>query len=234
MPLLESIRARLSAGGYFGFQLIGGGLAILVAGWTFGEIAEHVVRGAPLTQLDAEIATWFHVNAIPRITDLMLFLSAINGVGAICVSGALFAIVLALRREWFWLLYLALALPGGFLLNMLTKAAFQRQRPSFDDPLVTLSSYSFPSGHTMGATLFYGTLAAFLVPRVRTRVARLAIVCAAIMMIVLVASSRVYLGAHYLSDVLAAVAEGVAWLALCLIAVATLRRRRLAQAARSA
>ncbi|WP_395406963.1 phosphatase PAP2 family protein [Pseudoduganella sp. UC29_106] len=92
----------------------------------------------------------------------------------------------------------------------------------FDEPLLTLATYSFPSGHTVAATLFYGLLACYLVMRGR----RWLPVAGATLMVLLVACSRMYLGVHYLSDVLAAVAEGVAWLAICVTGMSTWRRRR--------
>ena len=99
----------------------------------------------------------------------------------------------------------------------------------FDEPLLTLSTYSFPSGHTLGATMFYGVLAAYLVcvvPRWRVRTL---VVLGACTMVALVALSRVYLGAHFLSDVLAAMLEGCAWLAVCITSCSTLRRQRAAR-----
>lgn len=107
------------------------------------------------------------------------------------------------------------------LLNVLMKYAFHRARPSFDDPLLVLTTYSFPSGHVAGATLFYGVVAAMLISRTAAWRWRVMVVLAAITMVALVALTRVYLGVHYLSDVLAAFAEGVAWLALCLTGLHT-------------
>jgi undecaprenyl-diphosphatase len=78
--------------------------------------------------------------------------------------------------------------------------------------------------------VFYGLLACYLVRRVRGWPARAGIVAACVMMVMLVALSRMYLGVHYLSDVLAAAAEGAAWLAICITAVSTLQRRRIARA----
>jgi membrane-associated phospholipid phosphatase len=92
--------------------------------------------------------------------------------------------------------------------------------------LLSLVDYGFPSGHTMIATLFYGYLALFLVKTLsgwRWRALVMIIVGGLIMLIGL---SRMYLGVHYLSDVLAAMAAGVAWLVLCVTAVATLGHRR--------
>jgi undecaprenyl-diphosphatase len=139
----------------------------------------------------------------------------------LAVSGYLW-----IKRVRVWVLTLMLAVFGGMLLNFLLKDVFVRPRPHFDDPLLTLTTYSFPSGHTMMATVFYGTLCALIVSRIvfwRWRV--LAIVAAGVM-ILLVGFSRIYLGAHYLSDVLAAIAEGLAWIAFCLLVVGELERRR--------
>jgi len=96
--------------------------------------------------------------------------------------------------------------------------------------MVTLNTFSFPSGHTAGAVVFYGALAAFLVSRYNGGRPRAASVGLAIVAVVLVAFSRMYLGAHYLSDVVAAVCSSLAWLALCLSGVHALVRRKMTQA----
>jgi membrane-associated phospholipid phosphatase len=107
------------------------------------------------------------------------------------------------------------------LLNVLTKYTFHRARPSFDHPLLTVPTHSFPSGHVAGTTLFYGVLAAMLVSRIDAWRARVLIVLASLALILLVALSRVYLGVLYLSDVLAGFAEAMAWLTLCLVGIHT-------------
>jgi membrane-associated phospholipid phosphatase len=131
-----------------------------------------------------------------------------------------------MRRQHYWLLALIAVVPGGMLLNVLLKYVFQRARPSFDDPLLTLATYSFPSGHTANAALLYGLLACWLVTQQRGAGRRAAAIAGAVLMVALVGVSRMYLGVHYLTDVLAATAEGCTWLAVCITAISTLRRRR--------
>lgn len=95
-----------------------------------------------------------------------------------------------------------------------------------ENPLVTLSSYGFPSGHTMGATLLYGLFALLAARTLKTGSARVACFVAAGLLILMIGLSRIYLGAHFLSDVLGAIAAGIAWLAVCWTAAETWRRRR--------
>lgn len=220
------VRARLDPDNYLGLQLTLGALVLVAAAWLFGAIAEDVLTSAPLILVDAAIAQWAHRHASPEVTQFMLVVSRWNGTLAICSYAALVAAVLAWRRAWYWLGTLIATVPAGMLINVMMKLAFHRARPSFDDPIVTLTTYSFPSGHVAGATLFYGFLFALLASRTRSWTARLALGLAALAMIVLVASSRMYLGAHYLSDVLAAFAEGTAWLTLCVVGIHTYRRHR--------
>jgi membrane-associated phospholipid phosphatase len=222
------LAARFSPGEELGLHLTAGVLLLVIAAWIFGAIAEDVVHHEAFTLLDVRVATWLHVHAHARegLTRAMLFVSSTHDTIGTLVMTALFALWLLARRARYWLLSLAVCVPGGMLLNVLLKYVFQRTRPQFDDPLVSLLTYSFPSGHTVAATLLYGVLAAYLctvLPRWRTRAL---VAVAACLMVALVAFSRIYLGAHYLSDVLGAIAEGCAWLAIVITASATWRRRR--------
>jgi undecaprenyl-diphosphatase len=91
--------------------------------------------------------------------------------------------------------------------------------------LLTLSTYSFPSGHTAGTTLLYGIVAAYVFSRTRNPRLRWGCVAVWILMVVLVGFSRLYLGVHYLTDVVGAVTWSLAWLGLCVIAARELQAR---------
>ena len=207
-------------------RLIAGVAVLIGAAWAFGGIAEDVVEGDPITIVDLALAHWFHVHGTAALTSVMLAISSLHGTAAVTSAVALTAAILACRRNWYGLVTLGLVVPLGMLMNVLMKHAFRRDRPIFDDPLLTLSTYSFPSGHVAGAALFYGWVVAMLWPRLRTWRGQAAAIACALFMISLVALSRVYLGVHFLSDVLAAFAEALAWLALCLTAVDFQWRRR--------
>jgi undecaprenyl-diphosphatase len=220
------LRARLSPEGAFGLHLTAGVVFMLLAAWTFADIAGDVASGAAITQLDVKLAAWFHSHATPGFTAFMLAITWMHSAPGVLLLALLFGLRLYARRAFHWLLAVILAVPGGMLLNVAFKHVFHRARPHFDDPLLTLSTYSFPSGHTASATVLYGLLACYLVARTRSRAKAAGAVALALLAVALVALSRMYLGVHYLSDVLAAVAEGCAWLAVCVTAVSTLRRHR--------
>jgi undecaprenyl-diphosphatase len=213
-----------------GLHLTIGVILILCAAYAFGEIAEDVVEGDTITLVDVRLAHWFRAHATAGFTDAMLFITHWNGILGSCIMGLLLALWFWYRKAHYWLVVVLVSVPGGMLLNVALKHLFRRARPTLEDPLLTLATYSFPSGHTAAATVFYGLLACYLVRRVYRWPARAAIVAACVLMVMLVALSRMYLGVHYLSDVLAAGAEGAAWLAVCITAVSTLHRRRMARA----
>ncbi|MFA9218845.1 MAG: phosphatase PAP2 family protein [Sphingomonadaceae bacterium] len=225
--LTRFIEARLSPEGEFGLHLSAGVLLLALASAVFGYLAHAVLTQQGIVVLDLQLAQWLHQHASEPLTSLMLGVSELHSTAVVLLLVALLAWRLWQRQARYWLLALLLVVPGGMLLNVLLKQIFQRSRPVFDEPLVTLLTYSFPSGHTAAATLLYGWLGCWLVMEYRRRALLIVALPACALMVLLVASSRMYLGAHYLSDVLAAMAEGVAWLAICMTAMATLRRRQL-------
>lgn len=209
-----------------GIAIAGWG-AFLVAGATFMVLAWSVTARAPLVDLDASVAEWLRPRRGAAMTQAMLVWTHLHSIPAMLAWTALFAFLLARLRQRYWMLTLGLAVLGGMLLNVALKYAYERARPSLDEALVTLHTFSFPSGHTAAATAFYGVVAAFLVSRTSNPLLRSAAVLAAVVAVALVAFSRVYLGAHYLSDVVAATCSSTAWLALCLSGVHALVRRRM-------
>lgn len=184
------------------------------------------MTGDPLTVVDAHVAEWFRQRATPGLTAAMQVVTGFASTPWVICVAVVLGFVLWRKRCWYRLLALALVIPGGMAQIPFLKMAFHRHRPGFEDGVRVFQGYSFPSGHTMAATLLYGVLAVFALLVLDAWRRRALVVLGAIGMISLVGLSRLYLGAHYLSDVLAAVAAGLAWLALSLTAVDTLRRSR--------
>jgi membrane-associated phospholipid phosphatase len=177
-----------------------------------------------LAELDLFISNWFHANTHPVATQLMLAVSLLHGPAGVLLASMVLGI--ALRQRRWWLLALLLSVPGGMLANVAAKHIVQRERPQFDDPILTLTTYSFPSGHTAGAALFYGFLVALVYAHPAARRWRGAVVGLGAVMVLLVAVSRVYLGVHYVTDVAGAITLAALWLGLCLSGVRALQRRR--------
>lgn len=194
------------------------GLIILAsAGTLFALIAENVVNGGALTIVDQEIAQWLHAHSTTMLTQCLLVITHLHDPWVLSPVAGLITLYYIWKKRWFAALSVLLVVQGGMLLNLLAKHAFQRVRPTFDDPLITLATYSFPSGHVVASTVFYGTLATLLILQKPALNRAVYIFSIAFSMVTLVAFSRMYLGAHYLSDVLAAFLEAMIWVVLCLI-----------------
>ena len=187
-------------------------------------IAFAIALSAPLAALDASAGRWLHVRATPLVSYAMAvvsFLGAPTTLTIVAVGGSL---LLWYRRRRTEAATLSTVVLGGNLLNFCLKHLIQRGRPVFDDPIFSLPTYSFPSGHAMASTVFYGLLAVYASVNARHGYATCIGIAAAVFMVALVSFSRVYLGLHYLSDVMAGIAEGIAWLAFCFAALHYIRR----------
>ncbi len=220
------VRNRLSPEKTLGLHVTIGVLVILLGSWTFSEIAEDLGPTTPQVMLDQRVADWFHAQTRPEITPAVHVVSWFGSVAALTIISTLCALFFLVRRGWNRLVALLMTMIGGGLLNVVLKHFFQRQRPVFENPLVTISSFGFPSGHTMGATLLYGLLAVIAMRFVRQMWLRAVICVVTVVFIAIIGLTRIYLGAHFLTDVLAAIAIGSAWLAFAWATAETFRKRR--------
>jgi membrane-associated phospholipid phosphatase len=205
-------------------RLVIGASMLVLSAWAFGAIAEDVVTGDPLVLLDARLSSWFDAHSTPGWTHVMQFLTALGSFPVVFGVSLALAAYFWWRQWWSWISMLVLTVGGSEILSVLLKHAFHRTRPHFTHPMVTLTSFSFPSGHTMAATTLYGFLAVWVLVNVQSWRLRAAAIGGAALLIVMVAISRIYLGAHFLTDVAAAIAAGVAWLALSVTALGAHRR----------
>jgi undecaprenyl-diphosphatase len=187
--------------------------------------------GNPFWTADHGIAVWFHQRLTPTFVTVLHAFTEFGSSEWIGV--VLFALVLFFvwKRSWPSLVTLIIAVPGGMLLNEWVKVLVHRHRPFVDGPFVDWSGYSFASGHTIGATLLYGQLLLFLLPLLKRRHLRTVCVFGAASLVVLVGFSRIALGAHFLTDVLAAIIFGIIWLILCMVLGKPMHRRAVPVAA---
>jgi undecaprenyl-diphosphatase len=201
--------------------------AIVAAGvGAFALLAWAYSGDGPISEVDREVAAWVAAH-VPTWAEWLARPFSWLG-GWVCVTLlALGAVALLLRRRrWADALLVVVSLAGIQLLTLGFKQAFERSRPDDGSAIPLPPSYSFPSGHAGTAAAFFGALtllaaaaAAAAVPAGRRRLLVLAVGAAIALAI---GASRVVLNVHYVSDVLAGFALGLAWLALCLLALSSL------------
>ncbi|RNF38990.1 phosphatase PAP2 family protein [Planococcus salinus] len=184
----------------------------------FAEVAEEVME-EEFGLFDVLIIRLFESMAGESMDAVMKFITEL---GAVWFLGGLSALILGilwwkLKDKW-GILFFVIAVGGGSLLTLLLKHFYTRDRPSIN-PEIDAIGYSFPSGHSMGSLIFYGFVI-YLVIRTRQKpwIEGLTVgVLSAL--IFLIGMSRIYLGAHFPSDVLAGYIAGTIWLILSLIAL---------------
>jgi undecaprenyl-diphosphatase len=206
---------------------VAGFAAALAALLLFAWLAGGVTRGEAIG-FDAPVRAAVHSLTTPALTGAMRTFTILGSAPCVVGLGAILVwrLVKAGRRRA--AIVLAIATAGAQVLNQVLKFVFQRARPEaffgFPDPV----TYSFPSGHAITAASFCGVLAAIVAVREKRRAARAAVWCAAVLAAAAIGLSRVYLGVHYPSDVVAGYAVAVVWLAALRAAYGMWRRRRAA------
>ena len=157
---------------------------------------------------------------------VMLDITALGGVTVLTLITVLVVGFLVASRKFSTAMFVAVAVASGALVNSALKGFFVRPRPEIVPHLIEVSSTSFPSGHAMNSAMAYLTLAA-LVARSQERVSvRLYLLGTAMALTLLVGLTRVYLGVHWPSDVLAGWSIGALWAALCSLIGKLLQRKR--------
>lgn len=192
--------------------LVLGFLLALSALLLFAWIAEEMLEG-DTAQFDLRVTTLVHGHSTSQLTALMKALTVL-GSSLVMTPLAILTLVLCyFRRDFDALKTLTTTFVGALLFELLLKPAFHRARPVpfFDLPMP--ASFSFPSGHALFSFCFFATLAALLSGRVTRRAAKVAVWSIALLLSFGIGFSRIYLGVHYPSDVLAGYVAGVVWVA---------------------
>ncbi len=196
---------------------------IVVAGglWGFVELAE-VARDTTAHAFDTDIMLAFREAGRPDDpVGPAWFEEAVRDITAL---GSMVVLVLVTATVVIYLLMIGwrrqalsvlVAVGGGQILSSLLKLGIDRPRPDLVSHLVNVQTLSFPSGHAMMSAVTYLTLGAMLAGIVPGRATRIYVLCVAILLTLLVGVSRVYLGVHWPSDVLAGWCAGFAWATLC-------------------
>jgi len=207
--------------------LIVGALFTAWAGDGFIDLAERVhTNSSALAAIDKSFHDWAVRERSGGATLFFVTMTQIGGPIGVAAELIIVAIILAVRRRWRWLIYLVITAGGGGLLNLELKHYFARARPDVAEMLRRANGYSFPSGHAMGSAVAYGALAYLAFRAIRSWPAKTAVIAFLYTLIAAVALSRVYLGVHWISDVLAGVTVGTVWVTVTTVAYETMRRIR--------
>ncbi len=210
---------RLTPDQKFGLHLTIGVLVTAVFVYFFFGIVQDLIGLDPLVQADLRIINLLQILRSPTWNSVMLFFTYL-GKAEIVFSGLVLVVaLLSLQRCWHYIVALCVSVLGGELFVVLIKKIIERPRPPLEHALLPESGYSFPSGHGFVALAFYG-LVFYIWWRVsRGVVRRIFILLLGVLVIIGIGFSRIYLGVHWPSDVLASYASGAAWLTMIITAL---------------
>jgi len=231
-PRLTAFGSRALA--WVGAREAGTLLALLLAAggvWLFVELADDVLEGATTTVDERLLLMLRSPNdagdplGAAWVEDLARDITGVGGAAVLTLLTAASAGFLALQRKRHLALYLLAAVASGMALSTLLKMGFARPRPDLVPHGQIVYTSSFPSGHSMLSAVVFLTLGALLASSQTNFRLRIYLLGIAVFVTVLVGVSRVYLGVHWPTDVLAGWTAGAAWALLCWAFAEKLRRR---------
>lgn len=199
---------------------------LIFFGWLTSEVLEGETQ-----HFDEATRAAVHQLASPLLTTIMRGLSFIGSTLALAIGTTVVVIQFVVRKWGREAKLLAITMIGAGLLNITLKLAFKRPRPVPFFNLTAPETYSFPSGHSLTSAVFFGALAAILTARVKSRRLRVIIWVVCTLMFVLIGFSRIYLGVHHTTDVIAGFAAALIWiLVVRFVEMELARRKRRKQA----
>lgn len=167
-----------------------------------------------LYQLDFQINNFIKNFRTPNLNHFMLFITYLAQWQNITLAAIFSSIILFLLRNYYYLTSLLISILGGEIFVWTIKNTIDRPRPPLIDALITENSYSFPSGHSFIAVSFYGLIIFFLFKGIKKNYQKSLLVFLGLTLIISIGISRIYLGVHWPSDVLASYFSGLIWLSV--------------------
>jgi undecaprenyl-diphosphatase len=211
---------------YLGAHAVAGVAVAIALLWLFAVIADEVPENGMMVRLDRGITAWIQARESERGETIFWWVSWLGSTGLAVMLLVATAWLLE-RRHRLDAIMLAAACAGSTALNALLKLIFHRDRPEFASEFIRRHTYSFPSGHAMESIACLGMLAYLLCQHLHRPLHRRLLVAGTVLLIGAIGVSRVYLGVHYVSDVVGGYAAGGVWLLVSIAAYREVRRRRL-------
>jgi membrane protein DedA with SNARE-associated domain/membrane-associated phospholipid phosphatase len=187
----------------------------LISIYVVAKISESVLSGTRIHGLDNLAGHLFQKIQSPVLTDIFVAITSLATPTNLTIVGLILAVYFMYRRHWYFLALLPSSLFAGIISFTILKRVVHIARPLF--PLVPTSNFSFPSGHATLAVIFFGLIIYFFKDSIRSIIWRRIYVFGCVLAAVAVCLSRLYLNAHWLSDVLAGVALGVFWITFFIV-----------------
>lgn len=179
------------------------------------KISTAVLIGARIHRLDGIINHFFQTIRSPFLTNFFIFITSVATPTNLTIVGFVLAIYFIYRRRWYFSILLPVSLLAGVISFSILKKMVHVARPLF--PLVPTTDFSFPSGHATLAVIFFGLIAYFFKDSIKSKLWRYVYVAGCSLAAIAICISRLYLNAHWLSDVLAGAALGIFWITLFIV-----------------
>jgi membrane-associated phospholipid phosphatase len=191
-----------------------GWILFSIGACVFTLLAINLVANGPLISVDISVTNALHDTALRISKGLLNFINAgwTMGNEVVMALGVIMGVYFIIRRFWqeFWMGLVGNV--GGPLWFLALSHLFNRHRPAFAVPVAyTLTGPGFPSGHTVIAVTLYGLLAYLLLPTISSRLGKCLVIAITLLIMLFIGFSRIFMGGHYLTDVLAGYAVGLAW-----------------------
>jgi membrane-associated phospholipid phosphatase len=200
-------------------------IIIILCTWGFFEIADNF-NSSQIHHFDSVIITYIQGYISAPVTSVMLWITFLGSTKWVAIITLLMVILLFIMRHRLLSIYLALTVAiGAGVFNQVLKYIFKRARPDIHR-VIQEQGYSFPSGHSMGSMILYGSLAFILFKLYKHLWAKIVGAFLAVLLILCVGISRIYLGVHYPSDVVGGYSAGAVWVIISIVAFIFFEKRQ--------
>lgn len=213
------IKKRLTPDEKFGLYLTIGSIITLFFGYLFFGVFRDIIGQKNLLDSDLRIINLIQMFRTPELSWAILFITYMGKWQIVIIGVTAVGILMTLYRRWHYLIGLLVSVGGGEFFVWVIKHFVERPRPPLVNAIAPEDSFSFPSGHTFVAISFYGFLTYLLIKKTKSKILKIITFLIGLALILLISFSRIYLGAHWPSDVSASLASGAAWLTVVITAL---------------